>query len=57
MVAGTARLFLARGFGKFKRKILVLARKKDLLEFSFNTLGSFLTSKNFVYHLMLLLKI
>lgn len=44
---GTAGLILARELGKFKRKTLVLDRKKDLLEFSFNTLGSFLNLKEF----------
>jgi len=41
----TAGVILARELGKFKRKTLVLDRKKDLLEFSFNTLGSFLNLK------------
>ena len=44
---GTAGLILARELGKFKLKTLVLDRKKDLLEFSFNTLGSFLNLKEF----------
>ena len=42
---GTAGLILDRELGKFKLKTLVLDRKKDLLEFSFNTLGSFLNLK------------
>ncbi|MGJ8744145.1 lycopene cyclase family protein [Polaribacter sp.] len=44
---GTAGLILARELGKKKHKTLVLDRKKDLLEFSFNTLGSFLNLKEF----------
>lgn len=44
---GTAGLMLARELGKFKRKTLVLDQKKDLLEFSFNTLGSFLNLDKF----------
>lgn len=44
---GTAGLMLARELGKFKKKTLVLDRKKDLLEFSFNTLGSFLNLDEF----------
>ena len=44
---GTAGLILARELGKFKLRTLVLDRKKDLLEFSFNTLGSFLNLKEF----------
>lgn len=45
--AGTAGLMLARELGKFKKKTLVLDRKKNLLEFSFNTLGSFIDLKKF----------
>lgn len=44
---GTAGLILDRELGKFKLKTLVLDRKKDLLEFSFNTLGSFLNFEEF----------
>ena len=44
---GTAGLILARELGKLKRKTLVLERKDNLLEFSFNTLGSFLNLKEF----------
>jgi len=44
---GTAGLILARELGKFKRKTLVLDRKDNLLEFSFNTLGSFINLKDF----------
>ena len=45
--AGTAGLMLARELGKFKKKTLVLDRKKNLLEFSFNTLGSFINLDDF----------
>ncbi|APZ46765.1 DNA-binding protein [Polaribacter reichenbachii] len=45
--AGTAGIILARELGKFKKKTLVLDRKKDLLEFSFNTLGSFIDLDKF----------
>lgn len=45
--AGTAGLMLAKELGKFKKKTLVLDRKKDLLEFSFNTLGSFINLQKF----------
>lgn len=45
--AGTAGLMLARELGKFKKKTLVLDRKKDLLEFSFNTLASFMNLDDF----------
>lgn len=45
--AGTAGLLLARELGKLKHKILVVERKKMLLEFSFNTLGSFIDLKQF----------
>jgi len=45
--AGTAGLILARELGRKKRKTLVLDRKKDILEFSFNTLGSFLDLDEF----------
>lgn len=44
---GTAGLMLARELGKSKQKTLLLDRKKDLLEFSFNTLGSFINLKEF----------
>ncbi|WP_010135496.1 tryptophan 7-halogenase [Ochrovirga pacifica] len=45
--AGTAGLMLARELGKFRVKTLVLDRKKDLLNFSFNTLGSFINLDQF----------
>ena len=45
--AGTAGLLLARELSKLKYKILVVERKKTLLEFSFNTLGSFINLKQF----------
>lgn len=45
--AGTAGLMLARELGKQKRKTLVLDRKTNLLEFSFNTLGSFINLDDF----------
>ncbi len=45
--AGTAGLILARELGKQQHKTLVLDRKKNLLEFSFNTLGSFLDLDKF----------
>ncbi|WP_282072813.1 lycopene cyclase family protein [Polaribacter atrinae] len=45
--AGTAGLILARELGRQKHKTLLLDRKKDLLEFSFNTLGSFMNLENF----------
>lgn len=45
--AGTAGLMLARELGRLKRKTLVLDRKKNLLEFSFNTLGSFINLQQF----------
>ncbi|MDT7833068.1 NAD(P)/FAD-dependent oxidoreductase [Flavobacteriaceae bacterium S356] len=44
---GTAGLILARELGKAKRKILVLDRRSNLLDFSFNTLGSFINLKDF----------
>lgn len=44
---GTAGLMLARELGRLKRKTLILDRKKDLLEFSFNTLGSFMKVEDF----------
>jgi digeranylgeranylglycerophospholipid reductase len=44
---GTAGLILARELGELKRKTLVLERKDNLLEFSFNTLGSFLNLKEY----------
>lgn len=45
--AGTAGLMLARELGRQKHKVLLLDRKKDLLEFSFNTLGSFIDLAQF----------
>lgn len=45
--AGTAGLMLARELGKLKYKTLVLERKTNLLEFSFNTLGSFINLEDF----------
>lgn len=44
---GTAGLMLARELGRCKRKVLILDRKKNLLEFSFNTLGSFIDLDQF----------
>ena len=44
---GAAGLMLARELGKFKCSILILDRKKDLLDFSFNTLGSFINLDDF----------
>ena len=44
---GTAGLMLARELGKFKCNTLILDRKKDLLSFSFNTLGSFMNLDDF----------
>jgi len=44
---GTAGLLLARELGRLKYKILVIDRKKSLLEFSFNTLGSFMDLDEF----------
>lgn len=44
---GTAGLMLARELGRFNHKTLILDRKKDLLEFSFNTLGSFIDLEKF----------
>lgn len=44
---GTAGLMLARELSKYKCKTLILDRKKDLLSFSFNTLGSFMNPKDF----------
>ncbi len=44
---GTAGLLLARELGKLKRKTLILDKKDNLLEFSFNTLGSFINLKDF----------
>lgn len=44
---GTAGLMLARELGCLKRKVLIIDRKKDLLEFSFNTLGSFMKVEDF----------
>ena len=45
--AGTAGLMLARELGKLKHKTLILDRKSNLLEFSFNTLGSFMKIEDF----------
>jgi digeranylgeranylglycerophospholipid reductase len=45
--AGTAGLLLARELSKLKYNILVIDRKKDILEFSFNTLGSFINLDQF----------
>jgi digeranylgeranylglycerophospholipid reductase len=45
--AGTAGLLLARELGKSKRKVLLLDRRKNLLEFSFNTLASFIDLDKF----------
>ena len=45
--AGTAGLMLARELGKYKCKTLILDRKKDLLNFSFKTLGSFINLDDF----------
>lgn len=44
---GAAGLMLARELGKFKQKTLVLERKKELLNFSFKTLGSFINLEEF----------
>jgi len=45
--AGTAGLMLARELSKSKKQVLVLDRKKQLLEFSFNTLASFINLDEF----------
>ena len=45
--AGTAGLMLARELGRQKHKTLLLDRKKNILEFSFNTLGSFINLEEF----------
>ncbi|CAL2063270.1 NAD(P)/FAD-dependent oxidoreductase [Tenacibaculum sp. 190524A05c] len=45
--AGTAGLMLSRELGKQKINTLVLDRKKDLLNFTFNTLGSFINLEEF----------
>lgn len=45
--AGAAGLILARELGKLKHKTLLVDRKDNLLEFSFNTLGSFINLKDF----------
>lgn len=45
--SGTAGLMLARELGRQKHKTLLLDRKKNLLEFSFNTLGSFMDLEQF----------
>ena len=44
---GTAGLMLARELGSLQHKVLVLDRKKSLLEFSFNTLGTFMDVSDF----------
>lgn len=44
---GTAGLMLARELGKYKCKTLILDRKKNLLSFSFKTLGSFMNLDDF----------
>ncbi|WP_146106963.1 FAD-dependent monooxygenase [Polaribacter porphyrae] len=44
---GTAGLMLARELGNSKKKTLILDRKKNLLNFSFNTLGSFINLEEF----------
>jgi digeranylgeranylglycerophospholipid reductase len=44
---GAAGLMLARELGKKKCQTLLLERKKDLLNFSFNTLGSFINLEKF----------
>lgn len=45
--AGTAGLMLARELGKAGCKTLVVDRKKELLNFSFSTLGSFINLEKF----------
>lgn len=45
--AGTAGLMLARELGKQQFKTLLLDRTNNLLEFSFNTLGSFINLEQF----------
>lgn len=45
--AGTAGLMLARELGRKNHKTLLLDRKKDLLQFAFNTLGSFMKVEDF----------
>lgn len=44
---GTGGLMLARELGKIKHSTLILDRKSNLLEFSFNTLGSFMQVEDF----------
>ncbi len=44
---GTAGLMLARELSKKKRKTLIVDRRNDLLDFSFNTLGSFIDLEEF----------
>ena len=44
---GTAGLMLARELGNNKKKTLLLDRKKNLLSFTFNTLGSFINLEEF----------
>lgn len=45
--AGTAGLLLARELSIQKHKVLLLDRRKNILKFSFNTLGSFIDLKKF----------
>ena len=45
--AGAAGLMLARELGKRKCRTLLLERKKNLFDFSFNTLGSFINLEFF----------
>lgn len=45
--AGGAGLMTARELGKLKYNVLILDKKKDILDFSFNTLGSFIDLKKF----------
>ena len=45
--AGTAGLMLARELGRYECKTLVLDKRKDLLNFSFKTLATFMDLKNF----------
>ena len=45
--AGTAGLMLARELSNVKKRTLVLDRKKHLLDFSFNTLASFINLEDF----------
>lgn len=45
--AGSAGLMAARELGKLKYKTLIIDRKENILEFSFNTLGSFININDF----------